>query len=65
VRSFNLVLWRAPLDPAMGWERWPPIVRMVDRGDPFARPSDIGTMELYGTPIVGTDPGEVVAALVD
>jgi hypothetical protein len=35
----------------------------VDRGDPFARPSDIGAMELYGTPIVGTDPYEVVEAL--
>ena len=42
----------------------PPIVRLVDRGDPFhRRPSDIGAMELYGTPIVGSDPYEVAAAL--
>jgi hypothetical protein len=65
VRSFNLVLWRAPLERAKGWEGWRPMVRLVDRGDPFARPSDIGTMELYGTPIVGTDPAEVLAALVE
>lgn len=63
VRSFNLVLWRPPLEPAEGWAGWPPIVRIVDRGDLFQRPSDIGAMELYGTPVVGSDPYEVVAAL--
>ncbi|HEX7225978.1 MAG TPA: hypothetical protein VF367_10410 [Candidatus Limnocylindria bacterium] len=63
VVSFNLVLWRPPLVATPGWETVPPIARLVDRGDPFARPSDIGAMELYGTPIVGTDPYEVVDAL--
>ena len=60
VRSFNLALWRSPLgDRADGM---PPMVRIVDRGDPMSRPSDIGAMELYGTPIVGSDPYEVIAA---
>ncbi|HEY6608182.1 MAG TPA: hypothetical protein VI277_03210 [Candidatus Limnocylindria bacterium] len=63
VSSFNLALWRPPLDHTDGWEGFPPIVRIVDRGDPFQRPSDIGAMELYGTPIVGSDPYEVIAAL--
>lgn len=63
VRSFNLALWRAPLDGSVGWEAMPPIVRIVDRGDPFARPSDIGAMELYGTPIVGSDPYALIDAL--
>ena len=63
VRSFNLALWRPPLAPRSGWEGMPPMVRIVDRGDLFARPSDIGAMELYGTPIVGSDPYEVLAAL--
>jgi hypothetical protein len=63
VRSFNLVLWRPPLGPGPGWESMPPIVRMVDRGDLHRRPSDIGAMELYGTPIVGSDPYDVMAAL--
>ncbi len=63
VRSFNLALWRPPLGPAAGWDGIPPIVRMVDRGDLHRRPSDIGAMELYGTPIVGSDPYEVMAAL--
>lgn len=61
VRSFNLALWRSPLAEAGGG--MPPVVRIVDRGDPMSRPSDIGAMELYGTPIVGTDPYEVIAAI--
>ena len=63
VRSFNLILWRPPLGASDGWETFPPIACIVDRGDPFSRPSDIGAMELYGTPIVGSDPYEVIAAL--
>jgi hypothetical protein len=63
VRSFNLAIWRPPLGSSGGWERIPPIARIVDRGDPFQRPSDIGAMELYGTPIVGSDPYDLVAAL--
>ena len=61
VRSFNLALWRSPLDGR--WQDFGPIVRIVDRGDLAARPSDIGAMELYGTPIVGSDPYELVEAL--
>jgi hypothetical protein len=63
VRSFNLALWRPPLGATDGWDGIPPIVRIVDRGDPFLRPSDIGAMELYGTPIVGSDPYEVMDAI--
>ena len=61
VRSFNLALWHAPL--GRDADVIPPIVRIVDRGDPMTRPSDIGAMELYGTPIVGSDPYEVIGAL--
>lgn len=61
VKSFNLALWRTHLgDDAAAL---PPIVRIVDRGNPMTRPSDIGAMELYGTPIVGSDPYDVIAAL--
>jgi hypothetical protein len=63
VRSFNVVLWPPALDAADG--PVPPIARLVDRGDPAVRPSDIGAMELYGSPIVGSDPYEVVEALDD
>lgn len=61
VVSFNLALWRGPLDDR--WGEFAPIVRLVDRGDPFSRPSDIGAMELYATPIVGSDPYEVIDQL--
>lgn len=63
VRSFNLALWRPPLVADDAWAQVPPIARLVDRGDPFVRASDIGGMELYGTPIVGSDPFELVEAL--
>lgn len=63
VQSFNLALWRPPLVRSEDWARIPPMVHLVDRGDPFSRPSDIGAMELYGTPIVGTDPFALVDAL--
>jgi hypothetical protein len=67
VRSFNLALWRPPLTDGggapPGWEDFPTMVRIVDRGDLFSRPSDIGAMELYGTPIVASDPYDVVSAL--
>jgi hypothetical protein len=63
VRSFNLAVSRPPLAVAEGWEAVPPIARIVDRGDPFSRPSDIGAMELYGTPIVGSDPYDLIEAL--
>ena len=61
VRSFNLAVWRPPLDAVD--DPLPPIARIVDRGDPATRPSDIGAMELYGSPIVGSDPYDLVAAL--
>jgi hypothetical protein len=64
VRSFNLALWRPPLnDGSAAWRWLPPMVRIVDRGDPFERASDIGAMELYGTPIVASDPYDLIAEL--
>jgi len=63
VRSFNLALWRAPLDESPDWLWLRPMARVVDRGDLASRPSDIGAMELFATPIVGSDPFELAAAL--
>jgi hypothetical protein len=56
VRAFNLALWRPPLDASVDDHELPIMVRLVDRGRPFERPSDIGAMELYGSPIVSSDP---------
>jgi len=67
VRAFNLALHRPPLDPgrarADGWDGMPPVVHLVDRGDPDSRSSDIGAMELYAAPVVGADPFAVADAL--
>ena len=63
VMSFNLALWRPPLATAEGWQGIPPMIRLVDRGGPYLRPSDIGAMELYGTSIVGSDPYDLIEAL--
>ena len=64
VRAFNLSLWRPPLVDAAGDDlELPPLVRLVDRGRPFERSSDIGAMELYGSAIVSTDPFDLAAQL--
>jgi hypothetical protein len=63
VRSFNLALWRPPLGAAADWDGIPPMAHLVDRGDPLVRSSDIGAMELYGTPIVGSDPFTIIESL--
>lgn len=67
VRAFNLALHRAPLDPDLaqgdGWAAMPPIVHLVDRGDPDSRSSDIGAMELYAAAVVGGDPFGLAATL--
>ena len=67
VRAFNLALHRAPVDPDLartdGWDAMPPVVHLVDRGDPDSRSSDIGAMELYAAPVVGADPFAVADAL--
>jgi hypothetical protein len=67
VCAFNLALHRPPIDDRLaaadGWDAMPPVVHLVDRGDPDSHSSDIGAMELYAAPVVGTDPFAVAAAL--
>lgn len=64
VRSFNVAFQIPPLLPVTeDWSEFPAIVRVVDRGDPGNRTSDIGAMELYAAPVVASDPFRVAAAL--
>jgi hypothetical protein len=67
VRAFNLALHRPPLDAIVaaepGWQQLPPVVRLVDRGDPGSRSSDIGAMELYAASVVGGDPFQLASDL--
>jgi hypothetical protein len=64
VSTFNAAFYLPPL--ALGKEDWssfPVMVRLVDRGDPSNRTSDIGAMELYAAPVVASDPFRVAEAL--
>jgi hypothetical protein len=52
-----------PLGDRAGWEGFPVIARMVDRGDTASISSDISAMELYGANVVNSDPWETAAAI--
>ena len=63
VKSFNLGIAFPPLGDGAGWEGFPVISRMVDRGDTTDLSSDIGAMEFYGANVVSSDPWETAEAL--
>lgn len=64
VQSFNVSITFPPLGPTEdSWQDMPIIVRVVDRGDPNSRASDMGAMELYAVPIIASDPFIVSRAL--
>ena len=64
VRSFNAAFCLPPLAPVEeDWSGFPVVVRLVDRGDPASRTSDIGAMELYAASVVASDPFWVAEAL--
>lgn len=57
VTCFNLSLVTPPLAATEeSWEGFPAMVRVVDRGDPASRASDVGGMEIYGSSVVASDP---------
>ena len=64
VSSFNVAFY---LPPAVltgeDWSSFPVVVRVVDRGGPGNRTSDIGAMELYAAPVVSSDPFQVAHLL--
>jgi hypothetical protein len=67
VVAHNMALYLAPLVPdPSGEEDWggfPPIARLVDRGDPANHTSDIGAMELYAASVIASDPFRVADVL--
>jgi hypothetical protein len=63
VKSFNLGIVFPPLGDGAGWEEFPLIARMVDRGNTDDDSSDIGAMEFYGANVVNSDPYETAGAL--
>ena len=64
VVSYNMALCVPPLSPdGEDWRRFPPLARLVDRGDPGNRTSDIGAMELYAASVIAADPFRLAEAL--
>ena len=64
VRSFNAAFYVPPLATAEeDWSGFPVVVRLVDRGEPASRTSDMGAMELYAASVVASDPFRVAEAL--
>jgi hypothetical protein len=61
VVSFNVGVYLPPLDAADDYPM-PVVARCVDRGDPARPTADVGAMELYGTPVVASDPFRVIEA---
>lgn len=64
VVAYNMALYLPPLSPdGEDWRRFPPIARIVDRGDPANKTSDIGAMELYAASVIAADPFRLADAL--
>jgi hypothetical protein len=64
VVAHDLALYLPPLAAdGADWRRFPPVARLVDRGDPGNRTCDIGSMELYAASVIASDPFVMAAAL--
>jgi len=64
VSSFNIAVLLPPIAPVEeDWEGFPVIARIVDRGSAHSRASDIGTMELYASTVISSDPFEIARML--
>jgi hypothetical protein len=62
--AHDLALYVPPLAAdGADWRRFPPVARLVDRGDPGNRTCDIGSMELYAASVIAADPFSVAAVL--
>jgi hypothetical protein len=64
VTCFNLSLVTPPLsETEESWEGFPVMARLVDRGDPDSRASDVGGMEIYGASVIASDPLDLARQL--
>jgi hypothetical protein len=64
VSSFNLSMALPPFKHTdERWGHFPAVIRIVDRGNPLSKISDIGAMELYAASVVASDPFQVMAIL--
>ena len=66
VAAFNLAIIAPPLGRVEeDWGSFPIIARVVDRGNPQNLSSDIGSMELYASNVIASDPMKVSRILRD
>jgi len=64
VVSFNLGLITPPLaETEESWDGFPAMVRVLDRGNPNSRASDVGGVEIYAASVVSSDPIELARQL--
>ena len=63
VTSFNLGIAFPPLEKEQGWEGFPVIARILDRGNAGDMSSDISAMEFWGANVISSDPFETALAL--
>ncbi len=66
VVAYNMALYLPPRSPdGADWRSFPPVARLVDRGDPANKTSDIGAMELYAASVIAADPFRLAQQLRD
>lgn len=63
VETFNLAVAMPPIVKVEGWEGFPAVARLVDRGKLVEQTSDLGGMELYAASIVSSDPFKLASEL--
>ena len=64
VTAFNVGIAVPPFNSLpKGWEDFPIVARIVDRGYPWDGSSDFGTMELYAASVISSDPFHVALEL--
>ncbi len=64
VHSFTVAIGMPPLVPQKGWESFPVIARIIDRGSLSEKTGDIGAMELFAdSSVVSSDPFEIIDKL--
>lgn len=63
VLAFNFVIQMPPLGSHPEWKDFPYVARVIDRGSPLSLGTDIASMELYGSKVIGADPFKVIDEL--
>jgi hypothetical protein len=63
MRAFNMAIALPPKLSEPGWEGFPTVIRMGDRGPALTTRNDVGAMEFYGTGVIAEDPFGVAERL--